>query len=313
MVFTFKELGGEVRYLRRLVDKEDKKWSAFNPSIGVSDSGTYAVAIRSSNYVVLPHGELHVTVGGPIQNKVWFAELSDELTLLNLRQIDFSQCDIDLTRGIEDPKLLWRDGRWVFTGVAMEKTHTRVARNCICYMDKSATKVERIEILPGYETKKPEKNWMTAYKKPKNFDYVYDGNGIVKDGTIIHRLRDNEKLSALRGNAHLIELGDGTYLGVMHTLYVTRGKKYLAERFTQVDDVHKEYRHRFVRFDENGWAIEISDEFFFVSRDIEFVNGFVAKGKDYVLSFGREDVSSHLGVIPQSKVHAMLKSVDEGQ
>ena len=310
MVSTFESLGGEIRYLRRLVVKEDKLWSAFNPSIGVSDSGSYAVAIRSSNYVILPHGELSVTTGGPVLNQVWFAELNDSLGLENLRKIDFTKCGVHISRGVEDPKLLWRNGRWMFTGVAMEKTHTRVARNCVCYLNKSATAVEKIEILPGYETKKPEKNWMTAYKKPKNFDYVYDGNGVVKNGQIIHRLRDNALLSALRGNAHLVELNDGTYLGVMHTLYVTRGKKYLPERFTEVDNVHKEYRHRFVRFDENGWAIEISDDFFFISRDIEFVNGFVARGDDYVLSFGYNDVSSHLALIPQEQVYAMLKSVD---
>ena len=308
MASTFESLGGRIQNLRRLVSKDDKTWSAFNPSIGVSDSGSLAVAIRSSNYVILPHGELHVTVGGPIKNKVWFAELNEQLTLENLREIDFSQCGMAFTRGVEDPKLLWRDKRWLITGVAMEK-HTPVARNCIVYLDKHAAKAERIEIVPGYETRRPEKNWMTASKKPKNFDYIYDGNGIVKDGMVIHRLSDNPKTSALRGNAHLVEMGDGTYLGVMHTLRTSKNPKYLPDRFMMVDNVQKTYEHVFVRFDENGWIIEKSRPFYFVAPSIEFVAGFISLGDDYILSFGREDVSSHLGIIEKSKVRKIMESV----
>jgi hypothetical protein len=310
MVSTFENLGGKIKYLRRLADKDDKKWSAFNASIGVSDSGSYAVAIRSSNYVILPHGELSVTTSGSIKNKVWFAELNDDFELQNLRQIDFSRCGMDISRGVEDPKLLWRNGKWLFTGVAMEKS-VPVARNCICYLDKNAEYVTNIEIIPGYETRRPEKNWMTAYKQPKNFDYIYDGNGVVKDGMVIHRLADDKRLSALRGNAHLIEMTDGTYLGIMHTLKVTkRGKRYLQDRYIYVEDVHKDYTHCFVQFDKDGWAIAISKEFRFVSEGIEFAAGIVRKNDDYVISFGKDDLSSHLGVIAQAAVHKMLQPLD---
>ena len=308
LVSTFEELGGRVQYLRRLVDKEDKSWSAFNPSIGISETGLLAVAIRSSNYVVLPHGELSVTSGAKIRNRVWFAELSDKFELKNLRQIDFSRCGRDFPRGIEDPKLLWRDKQWVITGVAME-TDIPKARNCICYLDKKAEYVTRVDIIPGYETLRPEKNWMTAYKKPKNFDYVYDGNGIVRGDEVIHRLNDNKHLSALRGNAHLWELDDGTYLGVMHTLTVTKSKEYIPSRFMTVDNVQKCYHHRFVRFNNDGWAIATSPPFIFISEGIEFAAGIVAKDDEYVISFGKDDVSSHLAFIDKSKVHAMMKSV----
>jgi hypothetical protein len=310
VVFTFEDLGGEIKYLRRLADKDDKKWSAFNASIGVSDSGSYAVAIRSSNYVILPHGELSVTTSGPIKNRVWFAELNDSLELENLRQIDFSRCGMDISRGVEDPKLLWRNGKWLFTGVAMEK-HVPVARNCICYLDSKAEYVTKIEIIPGYETRRPEKNWMTAYKQPKKFDYIYDGNGIVKDGMVLHRLADDKRFSALRGNAHLVEMADGTYLGIMHTLRVTnRGRKYLQERHIYVEDIHKDYKHCFVRFSKEGWALEVSDEFRFVSEGIEFAAGIVRKGDDYVISFGKDDLSSHLAIIKQESVHKMLAPID---
>lgn len=309
MTSTFSDLGGTIHYLRRLADKDDKTWSAFNPSIGISDSGSLAVALRSSNYVILEHGELSVTTSGPIRNRVWFAELSDEYLLENLRQIDFSRCDQEFPRGVEDPKLLWRNGKWVFTAVAMER-NIPVARNCICYLDKNAEYVTKVEIIPGYETKRAEKNWMTAYKKPKNFDYIYDGNGIVKGDRVIHRLRDSEELSALRGNAHLVEMGDGTYLGIMHTLKIAKSQRFSPTTFGMIEDVQKYYSHFFVRFDEDGWVIEKSKPFVFVSRGIEFAAGIVRKEDKYIVSFGKDDLSSHLGEIDVTIVHEMLKAVD---
>ena len=143
---TFEKLGGEIRYLRRLVDKEDKLWSAFNPSIGINPFKGYGITFRSSNYVILPHGELATTYGNKIRNRVWFADLDDDLQLQNLRQIDFSQSGWDMHRGVEDAKLLSRDGKWMFTAVAMER-NIPMARYCECYLDKSATSVEKDQKL----------------------------------------------------------------------------------------------------------------------------------------------------------------------
>jgi hypothetical protein len=149
---------------------------------------------------------------------------------------------------------------------------------------------------------------MTAYVKPKNFDFVYDGNGVVRNGEIIHRATDNEKLSALRGNGHLWPLENGTYLGLMHVLSVSKKQRYIASRFMNVDDVQKMYYHVFVRIDENGWIIEKSDEFCFLSHGIEFAAGLIEKDGKYLISFGKDDVSSHLAVIDKGIVHKMLKS-----
>jgi hypothetical protein len=308
LVSTFSDLGGEVKYLRRLVVKEDKTWSAFNPSIGIAPDGKMSVAMRSSNYVILRHGELSVVTGGPIKSQVWFSELSDEFELQNLRKIDFSKTNIKIERGIEDPKLLWRDNRWMFMGVILER-NVPVARNCLCYMDKKSTKVEKIEIIPGYDANKPEKNWMTANVPPKNFDYVYDALGIVTDGKIVRRTDEKSQLSKLRGNANLLEQSDGTYLAIMHSLDIRRAQMFSQTTFGYVDYVEKFYDHVLVRFDENGWAIELGEPFNFDFNGIEFVNGFIERGDDFIISFGREDVSAHVGVIPKVKLLKGLKKL----
>jgi hypothetical protein len=267
------------------------------------------VTIRSSNYVILEHGELSVTNGDKIRNQVWFAELDEELQLQNLRQIDFSNSGYSMERGVEDPKLLWRNGQWMFTAVAAERS-IPVARHCECYMNAKTTAVEKIVLYEGVNAMKPEKNWMTSGNKPKNFDYVYGPNSVVSNGLVISKLHDNKKIAGLRGNTHLLELKDGTYLAIMHHLAIRKGQqKFLRDRFIYVDDVQKIYMHYFVRIDEHGTIVEISDPFHFISRGIEFAAGIVEKDDNYVISFGKDDVSSHVGIIPCNKVKKLLKKV----
>jgi hypothetical protein len=307
-VSTFKDIGGTTKKILRYVVDGDINWSAFNASIGTDGRGNYTLGVRSSNYVILEHGELHVATGGPIRNQVWFTELDNNLEIKDLRKLDFSAAGIEVVRGVEDPKVLWRDG-WMFTGVFLER-NTPVARNCVCYMDKTATRVVKIDVLPGFEVKRPEKNWMTANNKPENFDYVYDGNAVVIGDKVVHWLRDNPKLSALRGNGHLIELGDGTYFGLMHILKISKNQAFSNRTFGVVEHVVKMYDHFFARFDTHGRIIELSEPFMFLAKSIEFAAGIVEVGSEFVISFGRNDASSHLAFIDKKKAMKMLKSVD---
>ena len=303
---TFETLGGEVRRLRRLVNKDDKTWSAFNPSICLSPVEGYGIAFRSSNYVILDTGQLHVTDNTMIKNHVWFSKLDDNLELQDLRKIDFSKSGVFVERGVEDPKLLWRDGKWAFTGVMLEE-HTPVARHCFCTLDEKATMVTSVTIDKGVVQKKPEKNWMTANYKPKHFDYIYGPNAIVKGDKVIYSLNDSKDLFGLRGNTHLLELEDGTYLSVMHKLWSRTYEAYSKERLGVVTAKYKDYHHYFARFDEFGTLIELSSPFQFISPGIEFAAGLVEKDDNYVISFGKEDVSSHFGIIPKSKVRNNMK------
>jgi hypothetical protein len=172
------------------------------------------------------------------------------------------------------------------------------------------TKVEKIEVIPGIDAGRPEKNWMTAYVKPENFDYIYDANSVVVGDKVIHTLRDNSNLNALRGNAHLVPYDNGTYLGLMHQLKIKRFDKVSQTTFGVMHHVHKFYTHVVIRFDENGRAIEMTDHFKFDGDGIEFAAGFIAHGDDYVISYGRDDITSHLAVIPQKKIRKLLKSID---
>lgn len=305
----FPRFPGEVTKIRRLVDPNRKEWSAFNPSIGYAPNKGYAMTFRSSNYVILENGELHVTSGGKIRNQVWFTETDENLTIKNLRRVSIPSDIVTTWRGIEDAKLFWREGKWYFTGVMLE-THTPVARLCVCTLDENKNEVTDLVMYDGIDAKKPEKNWMTpALTHNASFDFIYGASSIYKDGNVMYRTNNNHQLSGLRGNTNLLELSDGTYLAIMHKLWTKQTRVYVPTRMAYVDGHDKNYGHYFVRFDNNGNIIEMSKAFQFVDRGIEFAAGIVSMGDEFIVSLGRSDVMSYIARISKNFVFDMLHPV----
>jgi hypothetical protein len=73
--------------------------------------------------------------------------------------------------------------------------------------------------------------------------------------------------------------------------------------------VLKDYHHFFVRFDADGWAVEVSKPFQFVSPGIEFAAGLLEKNGHYVISFGKNDASSHIAIIENKHVKKIMERV----
>ncbi len=305
----FPLLTKQIMNIKRFAEKDVKDWSCFNPSIGYAPKKGYAIAFRSSNYVILPHGELSVTNGGKIRNRIYFAETDKNLALKDFRQIPMPNELMLFPRGIEDPRLFWREGHWMFAGVVMEE-HTPVARLCICKLDSKATKIIDIQIYDGVRPDKPEKNWMVPNLKPsEHFDFIYGPTAVVKGNKIITSFSGNDLISGFRGNGNLIEQPDGTYLSIMHKLWISKSKGYSPNNFGMVDFVIKNYGHYFARLDRFGSLVEASQAFQFLGPGIEFVGGIVEMEDNLVITFGKDDVSSHAAVIPKSQALAMMSSI----
>lgn len=303
-------LRSNVLNLKRFSRDNSKEWSCFNPSIGQSPKKGYAIAFRSSNYVILPHGELHVTNNGKIRNEIWFSEIDKDFKLKNFRQIEVPTSVVGTERGIEDPRLFWRDNAWHIAAVMMEH-HTPVARFCVCRLDPKATKIVSVEVYQGVHHNKPEKNWLATDRIPsEHFDFVYGPNAVVKGSKVVYTMSDEERITGLRGNSHMVEQDDGTYLAVMHKLWISKSKGYSQNNFGMVDWVTKNYGHYFVRFDRFGSIVEMSDAFQFVSPGIEFVGGMVEMGDSLAISFGKDDASSHISMLPKAQALQMLKPIE---
>jgi predicted GH43/DUF377 family glycosyl hydrolase len=73
--------------------------------------------------------------------------------------------------------------------------------------------------------------------------------------------------------------------------------------------IHKLYTHVFIRFDENGKPIEMTDHFKFNGDGIEFAAGLIEYGNDYVISYGKDDLTSHIASIEKKKVRQLLKTI----
>lgn len=308
---SIRNLGGRIYDVRRLVDPDDKLWSATNPSIGYHPKKGFVAAIRSSNYVILPDGTYHVTNGGQIKSQVWFSELDKEFKCKNLRKIDVSGVGIPLERGLEDPKLFWRDGAWHFTCVVMEKEHTEIARMAIARLDAKCTKVVSLEKFKGVDALRPEKNWaIPVYEDNPEFDFIYGPNATIKDGVLSTWMTDVKEINQLRGNTNLWDLGDGTYLAVCHRTYFKNETVWVPTTFGTKNVNLRDYHHYFVRYDKDGTIQSLSKPFQFVSPGVEFAAGLVIKDKKVYVSFGRADVSSHIAELALETVLESLHPVE---
>lgn len=305
---TVKDLGGTVHDIRRFVYADDKAWSATNPSVAYHPKTGYVAALRSSNYVITGTGKYEVTAGDKIKCTIWFSELDDDWRCRDLRKLDVSDCGVAIERGLEDPKLFWRDNGWNITCVVMEK-HTPKARMATARLDKACTKVTDLVVFPGIDSARPEKNWMLPDKKNPHFDFIYGPNATVKGGVLSTALTDHPDISALRGNTNLLDLGDETYLAVTHRMFGKADTIWVPQTFGTVNTYLRNYVHYFTRYDRRGRIVGLSKGFNFIEPGVEFAAGLTTYEDSFAVSFGFRDVSSHLALLPKSTVLKALAPV----
>lgn len=313
---TIKDLGGVITDVRRFIKdpvvETDKHWSCFNMSIGSAPRKGFVATFRSSNYVFDPRGFYRIVNGDTdFRNQLWFSELGSDFKPTKLRQIDFSEVDkYKFQRGVEDARLFYRKGAWHFTCVMMEKNQVEKARVAVCKLDSKCTKVVKLDVIPGLDALTPEKNWMLPYDENPNFDFLYGPNQRVKDGVLTAWMTDHPDIAMLRGSSHLHPLDDGSYIGVMHRTFTKTEHRFVAETFGNVSTRVRDYVHYFVRFSNDGYVVGLSEGFKFHSPGIEFAGGIVADKKDFIISFGKNDVSCHVARISAETVMKMLQPIE---
>lgn len=283
-----------------------KFWSAFNPSIGKDDKGNLGVVIRSSNYLL---GEMQVytslTTEQEIRNRVFFADVSPQLELTNLREVEFLG---DFKRGVEDCRLLWRNGSWHFLGIILEK-HTPVARQGLFRFDP---KKNTATLVKKYETSSPErveKNWgALAMGETEKFDFIYSTELKYKDGKITKLPKPQHELRYLRGGSQLIDWEDG-YLAVVHITRKTPERVMNSRTFKSEVLHYRDYTHLFAKYDKAGNLVGITDEFIFNIGWVEFAAGLAQVGDKLVVSYGFDDASMSFFEVDVDTVKAMLRSL----
>jgi hypothetical protein len=296
------QLGGEIHNVRRLADPDIREWSATNLSIGYHSSTGYVGMFRSGNYIITDQGEYKVVVEGTIRSKIYISELDPKTyKLTNARLLDVKKISTEgeIRRGLEDPKLFYRDGAWHFTAITMEKGHTEKARVSICRLNKDLTAIESFEKFSGIDGVRPEKNWMLPYEKNPNFDFIYGTNSVIKDNVLTTYMSDSDDIAGLRGSSNLHLLKDGTYLAVVHRMW----------NRTIMNHNLRFYVHYFAQYDQKGMIQKISKGFIFEKMGVEFAAGLCEQGKNFLISYGSKDVSCHIASLPKEIVLKSLHPV----
>jgi hypothetical protein len=303
----FEDIGGET-YL--LAENKNPKWSIFNPSIGVDEHGNYAIVFKSSNFKLsFPEYYINITEGSDIKNRAYFSEIdSDFKTLKNFSEVTIVGLPFPSKRGVEDLRLFWRNNSWWMLGVIYEPGFINMYILGLFKYNKKSKEATFIKTFKSpYGEHCPEKNWMLPYKENSNFDFVYSCGKTIKDDIII----SDQGISKLnfRGGSCLLDLGDKTYLAIVHKNFEAQYSWYQADISSVWDGVIRNYVHCFVRYDWNGRIIQYTDPFQFLSPGIEFAAGLVEHGKDLVISFGKQDSSSYIAKISKEKVLSLLKDL----
>jgi len=308
---TITELGGEVWKLEDIKNLARSNYTAFNPSIAYSPTEGYAIAFRSSNYLIRPQvGLLELIEGDFITSTTWFASLDNDLNIKNIKQIIYSD---EQVRGAEDPRLFWRDGSWHFVAVIYEPDLKKGSTNKprLALYKYNEGKAELIEFY-DYESLNPlgaEKNWICAYNKNTKFDYIYGANKVIKHGQIKNFSRPKKEIANLRGGSLLWEMPDKTYLAVAHESFSRKIE--IGDTYTLQfqESILRNYFHRFVLYSNAGKILKISKRFQFHKPGIEYGAGLVVKDENVIISFGFRDYSSWLAKISLEKVMEMLEDV----
>lgn len=304
---TIAQWGGRVHKIARYPTEDTQVWSAFNPSIGYSEKNGFIVLIRSSNYYYDGNGHIHVTAENLIRNSLFLGRLDDELQLNGpLQKVSFVDGPMQ-SRGCEDAKLFRRNGEWYFHAVMKEDSHTPYPRITTFKFDIESLEAKFIKKYESFEYDKVEKNWMTPMNEDNpNFEFVYGPTSIYKNGLVISNATNPPKEAvSLRGGTNLLEV-EGGYLAVGHRLYVKKNVAYNQKTFAYSPAHLRKYAHRFLKFDYNGTLTHLSEEFIFEDFVIEFAAGIVEKDEKYVVSYGRQDLSSKICVIDRDSVHKRL-------
>jgi predicted GH43/DUF377 family glycosyl hydrolase len=300
-----KVYGGSIKKQLRWAEKDNKLWSAFNPSIAKNPNGEIAMVIRSSNYILGPM-QLYtsLTTGQDIINHVWFAELDDELNITSMNKLEVVG-ELSFKRGIEDARLFWRDGAWHMTAVILENGHTPIARIGLFRLELNTLTAHFIEKYEGPDKNRVEKNWsVVAGESVPEFDLIYGPNAIYKNGKV-KQLKAAGKYKNLRGGTQLIPWEDG-YLSVWHITRKKITKVFNSRTFSNESPDLRDYTHVFVTHGRDGSIEKVSEEFIFGSGAVEFAAGIIKHDGKLVISWGHDDAWSWLATISVESVKDML-------
>ena len=218
--------------------------------------------------------------------------------------------------GLEDARMVHWSNKYFLCGVRRDTTTYGEGRMELCEIeikDDKVTEISRNRIQVPDKKSYCEKNWMPILSDDYHFVKWTNPVEIVKvnlqsnDCDIIFNSSKSYQLQYdIRGGSPLIDWYDNTYLCITHEVDFTLKNQ---NGFKNAD-----YYHRFVIFDKESLEIKlISDNFNFMTGKIEFCIGLAEYNNNILITFGFQDNSSYLLILPKDKlnnfIHKELKNI----
>lgn len=303
--------GGSVNYLM-LPAKITEGLGLTNPSVFYIDN-KYILNLRHVQYA-LYHSEgsqQYQTMWGPLsylnpendpslRTTNYLCELdSNNLSIEKYKKVDTDKLDgfpVWEFIGLEDARIVSWDNDLYLTGVRRDTKPDGEGRMELSKIDKSTKEVERYRIEPS-EYSYCEKNWMPILDMPFHYVKWTSPTEIVsvdpKEGTSATVKIVEQDITFprdIRGGSQVITYGD-YYVALTHEVDLWYNER-----------SHKDaqYYHRFIVWNKDWKIVYYSQEFKFLTANIEFSCGLAYDGNNFIIPFGFQDSTAFILRMPTS-------------
>jgi tetratricopeptide (TPR) repeat protein len=315
------ENGGSVNYLL-IPANITEGLGLTNPSL-VYNNGEYLLNLRHVQYT-LYHSEgkqKFQTLWGPLA----YLNPEDDVTLRTtnyLCKLDSNTLGIDIVHkvdtskldvkpvwefiGLEDARVVNWENNLYLTGVRRDTKTNGEGRMELSLIEDNA-EVKRTRIEPP-TTSYCEKNWMPILDMPFHYVKWSSPTEIVKHipGTntseTVKLVEQNLNIPRdIRGGSQVITVGDYR-IAITHEVDLWKNEQ-------DKKDAH--YYHRFIVWDRNWNIVAHSEEFKFMTANIEFSCGLAFDGNDFIIPFGFQDSTAFILRLPRHVFESMTNIILE--
>ena len=296
-----------------------------NPSVFV-DGNKILVNLRSINYTLYHSeaGQRFMQRWGPLsylnpENDIklktnnFICVLDSNLNIINYCKVNTSKLDKNPVwefHGLEDARLVSWDDKLYLCGVRrdvkpdgegrMELSEIKIGKG-------SVKEISRFRIPDPNNKDKAycNKNWVPILDMPFHLLKWTNPVEIVKidllnkSSKTVFRKDNKDRLPYtfdFRGGSQVITYGEYRLLLIHETCVY-------ANKLGQKDAT---YKHRFIIFNKDWKIVHVSDEFSFMTAQIEFSCGMAFYNSDLLITFGFQDNAAYLLKIPGNIINGII-------
>ena len=314
------ENGGSVNYLI-IPANITEGLGLTNPSIFYKD-GIYLLNLRHVQYTLYhSEGQQHFqTPWGPLaylnpeddvtlRTTNYLCQLDpNTLAIDQYKQVDTTKLDVTPVWefiGLEDARVVyWKDNLYL-TGVRRDTKTDGEGRMELSKIEAIGKEVDRYRIEPPTHSY-CEKNWMPILDMPFHYVKWTSPTEVVKvnpkKGTSesIHIVEQETTFPRdIRGGSQVITVGKYR-IALTHEVELWKNEQGKKDA---------QYYHRFIVWDMEWNIVGYSEDFKFMTANIEFSCGLAYDGNDFVIPFGFQDSTAFILRLPRHVFESMTNIV----